>query len=174
MKLILLETKCMPILLEKSFKKWITGCGWKWDSIEFKMYGTNAGPSSGAAVPSGLVGLWNLMTSHQSVLIGLDPSPLAPAGLGSMVGYGAFLTVHLVKEESDQVAKISQYGVKTLIVQEASVLAAPSRMSLLEFPSWLNPQSSLSLLEASILCFRPRGIRAEMHLVQSIGKDDKE
>jgi hypothetical protein len=68
MKLILLETKCMPILLEKSFKKWITGCGWKWDSIEFKMYGTNAGPSSGAAVPSGLVGLWNLMTSHQSVL----------------------------------------------------------------------------------------------------------
>jgi serine/threonine protein kinase len=114
------------------------------------------------------------MTSSHSVLVGR--SPLATAGLGSMVGYGAFSTVYHVDGEFDQVAKISRYGVKASIEREAAVLTALKKDASVGI-SQLVEYKKLSITIGGIntplpaLILKPRGISAEMHLAQSVDKD---
>jgi hypothetical protein len=172
-KLIQLETKCMPLLSEASFDKWVNGCEAKWKTFKEKLYSGNV-PANGA-VPSGLVALWNLMTSSHSVLVG--PSPFASGALGQMIGFGAFATVHRSKDNDNHIIKLSRYGATAALDLEAKVLEALKRRT--EKVGGIASTIECKKLSVTIggvdvqlpaLILAPLGIRVEAHLAQS---DDK-
>ncbi len=179
MELIQLETKCMPLLSKDSFEKWVKGRDSKWKNIKTDLYGDtaleNGDSSTTTAVPSGLVALWNLMTSSRSVLV--CRSPLGSDELGEMVGYGAFATVHGAKQNEEYVIKTSRYGAKTLLDREAAVLTElQQKAETVSGLSYLVESKELPVTIGGIdirlpaLILAPRGISVEMHLARS---DDK-
>jgi len=126
-KLIQLETKCMPLLSEASCDKWVHGHGTEWKSIKEELYSDKVpakGDSSPAVVPvpSGLVALWILMTSSRKARVG--SSPFVPGALGELIGFGAFATVDRATDNDNRAIKVSRYGAKATLDREAKVLKA--------------------------------------------------
>jgi hypothetical protein len=176
MKLIQLETKCMPLLSEASFDKWVNGCEPKWKTFKEELYSGNA-PAHGESssdvepVPSGLVALWDLMTSSRSVLVG--PSPFASGALGQMIGFGASATVHRSKVNDNHIMKLSRYGATAVLDREAKVLKAlTERTETVGGIASFIEHKKLSVtiggvdVQLPALILAPLGIRVEAHLAQ--------
>jgi hypothetical protein len=72
-KLVLLETECMPLLSPDNFDKWAKeGFKEKWNEVKESLYPplVGGGSASNTDVPSGLVALCNLMTSTRKDIVG--------------------------------------------------------------------------------------------------------
>lgn len=96
----------------------------QWKTFKRRLYGDSDGPpvrtgSLNAVVPSGVVALWNLMTSSHSDLVG--PSPFDSDELGDPIGPGTFATICTAKDSNERVIKLSRYGVKAALDRESSV-----------------------------------------------------
>jgi serine/threonine protein kinase len=124
-------------------------------------------------VPTGLIALWNLMTSSRQDLVG--PSrPVVADGLGDRLGFGAFATVHKATENPKHVIKVSRYGATVTLLQEASVLSKlqEDRRSVNFGLSQLIVRKNQAVtigginIELPALILAPRGISAEMHLAR--------
>jgi Protein kinase domain len=188
MKLIQFETKCMPLQSKVSFEKWVKGRESKWKRMKTELYGDDAvslentasSTAAAAAVPSGLVALWNLMTASRSALVGRSPLP-ASGELGEMVGYGGFSTVHHSTKNDTYVIKLSRSGFENDLLQEAAVLTAlmqqkedKSVVGISQLVRSTEMPVTIGGIEIrlSALILEPRGISAEMHLARSNDKEE--
>ena len=180
MKLTKLETNCLPLLSQKSFEEWVKGRESRWTAFKSILYGDGTptnGVSSNGGVPSGLVALWNLMTTSRSVLVGPSPSHLNSDVLGYLIGFGSFATVHQAKGKENHVMKLSQYGAKATLERESSVLRAlqgPQTAPAVGIPRLVDfKKLSFSIggigVQLPALILAPRGISVEMHLAQNDG-----
>jgi Protein kinase domain len=168
-ELVQLETNCLPLMSESSFKRWVGDQESTWKSFKTKLYGDE--PSVCAGIPTGLIALWNLMTSSRNDLVG--PScPIAAKGLGGRLGFGAFATVHIATENPEHVIKVSRYGATATLLREASVLSELQEDGLNLGLSQLIARKKQAVtigginIELPALILAPRGISAEMRLAK--------
>jgi hypothetical protein len=99
---------------KSSFERWVGGQESKWSRLKRELYSVEPsvngdGSSLGAVVPTGLIALWNLMTSSRNDLVG--PSRhLVAEELGERLGFGLFATIHATTRDREQIIKVSRYG----------------------------------------------------------------
>lgn len=171
-KLVLLETECMPLLSRANFDKWTKqGNESNWKDIKSTLYPSPMNDeSSTSGVPSGLVALWNLMTSTRKDIVG--PSPFVSDALGDLLGYGSFAAVYKHKCDEKHVIKLSRYGAKALLDREALVLKELQQKSgligIARFVVYNDLNVSVGGVDVKLpaLTTKPRGIRIEMHLAK--------
>ena len=128
-KLVLYQSSIMPLLSQENFKKYVkAGCQKfpkEWESLRNEMYGTSEQPqqddgSATVSVPSGLVALFNIMTTSRVDLFG--PSGFTSNDIDELLGTGSFASVHSVPNYENVVVKLSRYGASEWIENEAKVL----------------------------------------------------
>lgn len=175
-KLIQLETKCMPLLSKASFEKWVEGRESNWENFKRDLYGDGTtGVANNALVPSGLVAIWNLMTSSRVHLVG--PSPFVSGAIDDRIGCGAFSTAHAARNNDRQVIKVSRHGATATLEREAKVLKklqTPSAgiVQLVEYKDLSVEFGGISIPMPALI-LTPFGISAEMHLASQVNKDKK-
>jgi Protein kinase domain len=163
----LYATKCLPLLPKEQFLSWIEHSKQKDHWSEIVQYNDNED------VPSGLVALWNIMTSSRTDLFGPPSFEKDNDVLGEMIGYGAFSTIHRSKTSSDVVIKVSRYGARSQLDREAEVLGQLKDIDGISQLIGLNDiDVTVSELRMTIpaLSIKPfaKGVRAYL-----AGQDDK-
>ena len=130
-KLVLHQSSTMPLLSLENFTKYVKAGSEKfpqdWEQLKQEMYGTGEQPqqvdgSATTSVPSGLVALFNIMTTSRADLFG--PSGFTSRDVDELLGTGSFASVHSVPNYENVVVKLSRYGASELIENEAKVLRA--------------------------------------------------
>jgi hypothetical protein len=168
----------LPLLSKENFNKWVMGRESTWDGIRKELYdecGAGAEESNAAAVPCGLVALWNLMTSSRNFLVGPE-AEFGSTTLGQLIGFGAFATVHISKNSEQQVVKLSRYGAKAMLDQEAKVLRALQQQQhqkgivrMITYENMSIPVGGIGV-QLPALTLAPRGISSAAYLASSSDK----
>jgi hypothetical protein len=134
----------------------------------------NPASSTDTDVPAGLVALAKLMTTTRKDLVG--PRSFESEEVGDMIGFGSFATVWIHKGADNQVIKLSRYGAKIALEQEAKVLKELGCDSGC-IPRWVGSED-LKVVIGGVsvalpaLVTAPRGISIEMKLAQLTTDED--
>jgi serine/threonine protein kinase len=170
-KLVLLETECMPLLSPDNFDKWAKGGSEdKWNEMKERLYPRSlarGGSASNTDVPSGLVALCSLMTSTRKDIVG--PSRFISDELGDLIGFGSFAAVYSHKNDTSLVIKLSRYGAKAGLEREAAVLKhllEPSAPGIARFVDFKSLEINIGGVDVLLpaLTTGPRGVSIQMHL----------
>ena len=130
-RLVGYETSVLPLMTVENFNAYIElveGDKMKQRLESLKPYlypkeedQENHQPStSEQSIPTGIIALAALLTSHRADLFGPDEIPSAE--IGPLIGHGSFCAVYEHKTKSDAVIKLSRYGEESEIEREATVL----------------------------------------------------
>jgi hypothetical protein len=173
-KLVLLETYYLPLLSPANFDDWTKSSDGNKDMKAFRdLLYPNPASSTDTDVPAGLVALAKLMTTTRKDLVG--PCPFESEEVGDMIGFGSFATVWIHKGADNQVIKLSRYGAKIALEQEAKVLKELGCDSGC-IPRWVGSED-LKVVIGGVsvvlpaLVMEPRGISIEMMLALLTDKD---
>ena len=167
-QLSVLHTPCLPLLPKTIFDDQIDSSKSKKEWKQLVGYS-----SDDDNVPRGLIALANLMTTHRSAIFG--PVPFQSAVLADMIGFGAFSTIHAVKQEPNQVIKVSRYGADTILQHEAEVLRnlqktpddSSSHPNIVDFIGYGVERLTLCEQEIELQALRlgPRGIKIQSRIL---------
>jgi Protein kinase domain len=149
----LLQTSYLPLLSQANYNQWMKAVRSHSkqrqeasDNLRCLLYPENSRDDK--KVPTGLLALARLMTSSRDELFGpalftgalkAKTSRIEDVALGAMIGFGAFATVYKCTTPEGYVAKISRYGAKREMDNEANVLRDLKKLKVAEgIPSVLD------------------------------------
>jgi hypothetical protein len=120
-KLQLKQSRMLPLMTEKNYKKWTNDTEYKEEFIEL---GTLLYPASDAVepgIPLGLLCLFNLMKKRRADLFG-PKDVFNGEDVGALIGRGSFSDTYAYKE--NHVIKISRVGVSKSLKIEYDILSS--------------------------------------------------
>ena len=125
-KLVLYQSKLMPLMKVEHFQKWTDSAGHtnqeSFDTLKTDLYGTDGtGGVDGVGLPLGVRVLFNLMNQPSEKLYGFSVDSQADI-LGTPIGSGGTAIVFRKKGDAASVIKVSRYGIKRGIKNEREIL----------------------------------------------------
>ena len=125
-KLVLYQSKLMPLMKVEHFQKWADSAGHinqeSFDKLKTDLYGTDGtGGVDGVGLPLGVRALFNLMNQPSEKLYGFSVDSEADI-LGTPIGSGGTSIVFRKKGYAASVVKVCRYGIKRGIKNEREIL----------------------------------------------------